>query len=74
MQTHSFYTRAPSSMSMIRGLLLVAMIGLLAACGRGVTSTPGDAPNLEKWVAEVKSRPAPPLDRPALILFESSST
>ncbi len=31
---------------------------LLAACGRGVTSTPGDAPNLEKWVEGERARPA----------------
>jgi type IV pilus assembly protein PilP len=72
MQTHSFDTRAPASKNMIRGLLLVALVCLLAACGRGVTSTPGDAPNLEKWVAEVKSRPAPPLDPlPMMQQFET---
>ena len=50
-------------------LLLVAMLG---ACGRSVTSTPGDAPNLEKWVAEVKNRPAPPLDPlPVMQQFET---
>ena len=36
------------------------------------TSTPGDAPNLEKWVAEVKARPAPPLDPlPVMQQFET---
>ena len=63
MPTHSFMTLASIRGSRIlRGLVLLIAIGLLAACGRSVTSTPGDAPNLEKWVAEVKSRPAPPLD------------
>ena len=72
MQTHPFDTHASATSRMIRGLLLVAMIGLLAACGRSVTSTPGDAPNLEKWVAEVKSRPAPPLDPlPVMQQFET---
>ena len=53
------------------GAVLVALV-LLAACGRSVTSTPGDAPNLEKWVAEVKSRPAPPLDPlPVMQQFET---
>jgi type IV pilus assembly protein PilP len=48
-------------------LLLVA-----AGCSRGVTSTPGDAPTLEKWVAEVKNRPAPPLDPlPIMQQFET---
>jgi type IV pilus assembly protein PilP len=55
-----------------RIVLLVAMAMCLAACGRSVTSTPGDAPNLEKWVAEVKNRPAPPLDPlPVMQQFET---
>ncbi|MFC3550839.1 pilus assembly protein PilP [Lysobacter cavernae] len=44
----------------------------LAGCSRGVTSTPGEAPNLEKWIAEVKARPAPPLDPlPVMQQFET---
>ena len=44
----------------------------LAGCSRGVTSTPGEAPNLETWVAEVKARPAPPLDPlPVMQQFET---
>ena len=44
----------------------------LAGCARGITSTPGDAPNLEKWVAEVKARPAPPLEPlPVMQQFET---
>ena len=39
----------------------VALLAL-SGCGRSITSTPGEAPNLEKWVAEVKSRPAPPIE------------
>ncbi len=35
---------------------------VMAGCGRSITSTPGEAPNLEKWVADVKARPAPPLE------------
>lgn len=50
--------------------LLVAMG--LTSCSRGITSTPGEAPNLEKWVAEVKARPAPPLDPlPVMQQFET---
>lgn len=53
----------------IAGLLL---IGLLAGCARGITSTPGDAPNLQKWVADVRARPAPPLDPlPVMQQFET---
>ncbi len=49
-----------------------AVFLLMTGCGRSITSTPGDAPNLEKWVAEVKSRPAPPLEIiPLMQQFES---
>lgn len=52
-------------------LSLPLVLGL-AGCSRGVTSTPGEAPNLEKWVAEVKARPAPPLDPlPVMQQFET---
>jgi type IV pilus assembly protein PilP len=54
--------------------LLVATVALLAlaACSRGVTSSPGEAPNLENFVAEVKARPAPPLDPlPVMQQFET---
>ena len=44
----------------------------LAGCTRGVTSSPGEAPNLEKWVADVKARPAPALDPlPVMQQFET---
>lgn len=55
--------------TMLRTCLLAAA---LTACARDVTSTPGDAPNLEKWVAEVKARPAPALDPlPVMQQFET---
>jgi type IV pilus assembly protein PilP len=45
---------------------------LLGGCARGVTSTPGDAPNLQRWVAEVKKRPAPALEPlPVMQQFET---
>ena len=54
-----------------RLVLAVALVAALAGCGRSITSTPGDAPNLEEWVAEVKARPAPPLDPlPVMQQFE----
>lgn len=44
----------------------------LAGCARGVTSKPGDAPNLEQWVAEVRAKPAPPLEPlPVMQQFET---
>lgn len=53
-------------------LFALVVLTLVAGCSRGVTSTPGDAPNLEKWVAEVKNRPAPPLDPlPIMQQFET---
>ena len=61
-----------ASRPVIRVLLLSVLIAGSAACSRSVTSTPGNAPNLEKWVAEVKNRPAPPLDPlPVMQQFET---
>ena len=55
-----------------RSLLALALVLAVTGCARGITSTPGDAPNLEKWVAEVKARPAPPLDPlPVMQQFET---
>lgn len=51
--------------TMVRGLLLGAAIVSLAACTRGQR-------DLEAWVAEVKSQPAPPLDPlPVMKQFET---
>lgn len=51
-------------------VLVLAM--LLGACGRSVTSTPGEAPNLQKWTAEMKKRPAPALEPlPVMQQFET---
>lgn len=54
-------------------IALAAVIVLgVAGCGRGITSTPGDAPNLEEWVANVRARPAPPLEPlPVMQQFET---
>ncbi|GAB3729313.1 pilus assembly protein PilP [Luteimonas pelagia] len=58
--------------TMLRSGATAAALVLLAACGRGITSTPGDAPNLEAWTAEVRARPAPPLDPlPVMQQFET---
>lgn len=51
-------------------VLLIAMAA--TGCARSITSTPGDAPNLEKWVADVQARPAPALDPlPVMQQFET---
>ncbi|MBU8976826.1 MULTISPECIES: pilus assembly protein PilP [unclassified Lysobacter] len=58
--------------SPVRAMTAIALALGLAACSRGITSTPGEAPNLEKWIAEVKARPAPPLDPlPVMQQFET---
>ncbi|MFP7722265.1 pilus assembly protein PilP [Lysobacter sp. A3-1-A15] len=55
-----------------RLILAVGALVLVAGCTRGITSTPGGAPNLENWVAEVKARPAPPLEPlPVMQQFET---
>jgi type IV pilus assembly protein PilP len=52
--------------------VLLSCTLVLGACARGVTSTPGDAPNLQRWVAEVKKRPAPALEPlPVMKQFET---
>ena len=49
------------------GILLLA-----TGCGRGVTSGPNTPSNLEQWTAEVRARPAPPLDPlPVMQQFET---
>ena len=60
-------------MSNLGRVMLASAIALgVAGCGRGVTSTPGDAPNLEEWVANVRARPAPPLEPlPVMQQFET---
>src|SRR5690606_19795615 len=56
----------------LRGLALVATVAALAGCGRDITSEPSGAPNLEEWVANVRARPAPPLDPlPVMQQFET---
>ena len=57
---------------LLRRLAVVFLALLLAACGRGISSKPGDAPNLEKWTADVRARPAPPLEPlPVMQQFET---
>ncbi|MGB3394387.1 MAG: pilus assembly protein PilP [Stenotrophomonas sp.] len=50
----------------------VALLLLATGCTRGISSTPGDAPNLEKWMADVRARPAEPLEPlPVMQQFET---
>ncbi|HVI58693.1 MAG TPA: pilus assembly protein PilP [Luteimonas sp.] len=60
------------SNTFLRATLALGLGLALAGCGRSITSTPGDAPNLEEWVANVKAKPAPPLDPlPVMQQFET---
>ena len=60
------------SNTVIRGTLALGMVVALCACGRSVTSGPEPASNLEEWVANVKARPAPPLEPlPVMQQFET---
>ena len=55
-----------------RALAVAALAVALAGCGRSITSEPGGAPNLEEWVANVRARPAPPLEPlPVMQQFET---
>lgn len=54
--------QSPKHQGQLRTWIIVAVLVGISGCGRSITSTPGEAPNLEKWVAEVKSRPAPPIE------------
>ncbi|MET0329250.1 MAG: pilus assembly protein PilP [Luteimonas sp.] len=57
---------------MSRGIAVLAIVLTAAGCGRGVTSEPGESPNLEVWVEEVKQRPAPALEPlPVMQQFET---
>lgn len=52
-------------------LLLMGCALVLAGCGRGVTSTPGGAPDLESWTSQIEKKPAPKLEPlPVLTKFE----
>lgn len=54
------------------GAMACVLALALTGCVRGVSSTPGEAPNLQEWVANVKARPAPPLDPlPVMQQFET---
>ncbi|RMH93287.1 fimbrial protein [Lysobacter pythonis] len=51
---------------------LGCVVLLSAGCGRDITDSPGDAPNLVEWVAQVRARPAPPLEPiPVIKPFET---
>jgi len=53
-------------------IIAVAAVCLLSGCGRTISSTPGEAPNLNSWLDEVRARPAPPLEPlPVMQQFES---
>ena len=60
------------SVDMIKACALAGVVLTSASCTRSINDTPGDAPNLVEWVAQVRARPAPPLDPiPVIKPFES---
>lgn len=61
-----------SVLSLRHGLMLGMLVLTAAGCSRGITSEPGDAPNLREWVAQARAKPAPPLEPvPVIKPFES---
>nr|WP_157062565.1 pilus assembly protein PilP [Pseudoxanthomonas dokdonensis] len=55
-----------------RACVAIGVVLLMAGCARTITSSPGDAPNLQKWVADIRARPAPPLEPlPVMQQFET---
>jgi len=53
------------------GALALAAL-FLAGCGRGVTSGPNEPSNLQRWTAEIRALPPPPLDPlPVMQQFET---
>lgn len=58
--------------TLARIAVCVMLIALVAGCGRSVTKSSNDPSNLQAWVAEVKGRPAPPLEPlPVMQQFET---
>lgn len=56
----------------VRALLLACLSLSLAGCARSITSSSVDPSNLEKWIADVRARPAPPLEPlPVMQQFET---
>ena len=55
-----------------RALVIAGMAIALGGCLRDVGSSYGNAPNLKKWVDDVRARPAPPLEPlPVMQQFET---
>ncbi len=51
---------------------VACLVMLAAGCSRDIHSTPGEAPDLEKWTAQIRAEPAPMLDQlPAMQQFET---
>jgi len=59
--------------ALIKPLCGAALLFVLTTgCTRGISSSYGDAPNLERWMADIRARPPSPLEPlPVLKQFES---
>ena len=56
----------------VRRFCALLLVMAVTGCARSISSSPGDAPNLEKWIVDVQARPAPPLDPlPVMQQFET---
>lgn len=53
-----------------RAVLLALSLPLLVACGRSITSTPGDAPNLVAWAKQVQNKTPTAKREPLPLLME----
>jgi type IV pilus assembly protein PilP len=70
MRKHASIRSARTTVARAAGVVVAALV--LSACGRGITSEPGGAPNLEEWVANTKAKPAPALEPlPVMQQFET---
>lgn len=60
----------PRRKTLARAVLLALSLPLLVACGRSITSTPGDAPNLEVWAKQVQNKKPTAKREPLPLLME----
>lgn len=67
-----FFKDTAMKTNAIRVAMLVASVLTLTACVRTVTSTPGDAPNLEEFVASIKAEKPKEKRDPLPLLLEQT--
>lgn len=60
----------PRRSSLAHAVILALSLPMLVACGRSITSTPGDAPNLEVWAKQVQAKKPTGKREPLPLLME----